>query len=219
MSESKPTSDAFSAISWNQQTFPTYVASILPLEAALLSIIVERFNHDNQNPLTIPIDAVERQFQTPAESEKEVKLAVKTLRDLQLTQANGTGITLIPHLANNLKKQELVVDLNPAAFDVLTAVDHHFPSFGTATWRNLESRHSQLSYLFVQDQGQEHGQVTVTRQQLADQFGINIVIPDRMLTGLVAPKIKGEFMSNGWFPYFQLTVDQTTDPASYQIKW
>lgn len=216
MNDFEHASETFNTISWNQRSFPDYVASLLPLEASLISIIVERFNHDGKNPLSVSVSAVEHQFQTPADADKEIKLASKNLLSLQLTTSAGLKISLIPHFAYNMDKQLMVIDLNPAAFQTLIAVHDQFPDFDTASWRELESRHTQLTDLFLQSQPVDHGELSVTRQQLADQFGVDAMLPSSMITKYVVPKIKSEFVAHQWFPNFKL---QATTDDQYKITW
>lgn len=208
-------SGAIAATTWNGQAFSTYIASLLPLEASLLSIVSER-QTSATTTVVIAVDTVEHEFQDFNKVDEEIKAASEQLLALSLTTKQAQPVKVFNQFVYDTTAQTLSLTVTPDARPALNWVAAAFPDFATANWRGLESRHTQLTYLFLQSQAKVHGQLKLSRDQLATQLGISLVLPDTMITKIVVNKIQTEFKSQHWFKNFDLTTNVN---HTYQLTW
>ncbi|RRK11188.1 hypothetical protein D1831_03670 [Lactiplantibacillus garii] len=207
-----------SATQWDGQSFSTYIASVLPLEASLLSMVVETLNAKNSPVITVAIEAVEHQFQDMAKIKEEVDQAAHQLRALRLTtdfDGSHATVTALANLNYDAARGQITIEVAPAALLAFAWVKRTFEAFASAPWRELESRHTQLTYLFIANQQTPHGKVGLSRSAMATQLGISRGLPDKFIGKLVAAKIKSEFDAHHWFTDFALTANV----GGYQLIW
>lgn len=200
---------------WNDQPFTSFIASQLPLEASILSIITEQQPNALNLAITIPLGRLEHQIQDFTKVQAEIDAANDHLLNLQLSSAVTPRLQPITQSTYSATKNELNLEINLDAVPVFKDIATRFPAFGSDAWRELESRHSQLTYLYLQAQASDHGEVTLSREQLASELGINAVLPDTMITKLVVTKVRAELNAHDWFPVYDL---KTTDQG-YQLIW